>query len=68
MGEETEGRRGCKVRRLKADMFLKIYTVYEMRRTVASFLLIIYRLQPTCQSLQDVVIFTLISDFIQSYR
>lgn len=36
MGQETEGRRGCRVRVLKAGVFLKIYTVYKTGRTVAS--------------------------------
>lgn len=65
MGQETEGRRGCRVRVLKAGVFLKIYTVYKTGRTVASVTndlpsLAILSVPP--------VIFILISGFITSYR
>lgn len=36
MGQETEGRRGCKVREPKAGVLVKVYTVCETGRTVAS--------------------------------
>lgn len=49
-------------------MLLKIYRVYIRWAERSHLLLIIYHLQPSCQSLQDFVIFVLISDFITSYR
>lgn len=61
-----QGRRVCKVKVLKADVFLKTYIVYTMGSTVASVTNYL-PLQLSFQSLQDFVIFILISDFITSY-
>lgn len=53
MGQETEGRRVCKVKILKADVFLKISTVLKSVASVTGYL----PPQPFFQSLQDFVIF-----------
>lgn len=60
-----QGRRVCKVKVLTADVFLKTYTVCTMGSTVASVSNYL-PLQLSFQSLQDFVIFLLITDFITS--